>query len=433
MEDSIIAKYFKEINQNFDYCVLRGYSKLPYEISNDIDLGLRHIHLDDFVKFSIKYFASKNFLLVHHQRKFKYVQLYFSNKITSEVIHIDIWTSLHFQGYEYMDINDLLDNKISYKGFFIASSEFECCLTITKDYLHTGELQLRKKEHLRSLAKERFGVPLKNRISEASIAQLRDALFSEKESKINIKFKFSALELFDIFFTKFSFFRDEIKLFFEKKGMFIVLIGPDGSGKTTTYNIIKNKIAKKYFSGTSYFHFNFGLIPSLSSLIGRQKKNNENNVTSLKMKDSSPSVKPSALKRFIYIAYYIFDFFLGNFKIYFLSYRNKLVVFDRYYFDYFIHQDYVNLPRFIMPIYKLLSPKPDILIYLKADANKIFERKPELSISQIKMQQQKIDFLITENPDIAGSICEVTTTDGEEIVHKQLNDIIFEYQMKRYK
>ena len=44
-------------------------------------------------------------------------------------------------------------------------------------------------------------------------------------------------------------------------------------------------------------------------------------------------------------------------------------------------------------IYFKLIQSPDLVVYLKADAEEIRKRKPELTIEQIRYQQKRIEYL----------------------------------------
>ena len=106
----------------------------------------------------------------------------------------------------------------------------------------------------------------------------------------------------------FSFIKDYLK----KRSFFIVLIGPDGSGKTTIANelIDEIKAKKSCFTSARYLHGRFGILPSLSSFFGRKGRN----VHEMKFDvEENKAIKPhSKLRISIYMMYYYFDYLFGQ-------------------------------------------------------------------------------------------------------------------------
>ena len=94
--------------------------------------------------------------------------------------------------------------------------------------------------------------------------------------------------------------------------------------------------------------------------------------------------------------YYLIDFLLGRMILIKLKYSNTIIVADRFYYDYFYQDSFNNYPIFMKNLYKFLAPKPDLFVYLNANPEKIYKRKPELSVERIKLQQKRIEKLLNE-------------------------------------
>ena len=174
------------------------------------------------------------------------------------------------------------------------------------------------------------------------------------------------------------------------------MIGPDGSGKTTLSQEFKKEIKNKTccFSKYYYIHGRFGILPNLSALLGNKKENTQ--IMKFGIEDVK-NVKPyNKLKISIYMSYYFFDFLFGYLKLFKLKFSNTLIVADRYFYDYFYQEHFQKYPKIFYYMFMQLLPKPDLVIFLKADAQEIYKRKPEISLERINVQQQNIQKLIND-------------------------------------
>ena len=165
------------------------------------------------------------------------------------------------------------------------------------------------------------------------------------------------------------------------KGCFIVLIGPDGCGKSTvTSGLIK--IAEDLFEDIWHFHWRPKLLPKL-----RSNKNSENNI----QKDTAPpsTSKYGSIISTIRYLYYWADFILGYwFIIYPKKIKSSLIIGERYFPDILVHPERYgfNVPRWLMRASSILVPQPDIIFLLTGDPDEIHARKQELTVEQIGNQ-----------------------------------------------
>lgn len=153
--------------------------------------------------------------------------------------------------------------------------------------------------------------------------------------------------------------------------MFIVLIGPDGSGKT--------RLAKSLFSNFSnaiYFHY----LPF---------KKNINNFESktVEKKDKSKN----KLKVFFSIPKLVLKLIFVNtickFKFYKWNKEKKLIIGDRFLYNYYLDPqsiEYYSSEKVAKYFIEKVLLKPDIIFYLKTTSNIILSRKNELTKEQIE-------------------------------------------------
>jgi thymidylate kinase len=191
--------------------------------------------------------------------------------------------------------------------------------------------------------------------------------------------------------------------FSKKSGLFITLIGPDGSGKSTS---AKNLIAsfEHCFSKTCYNHGHFKILPELktfkkpSSLIKHlsQKNDQQINFNLQKPENPNPQKPYNIFKAAVYLLYYFLDYLLGHFKILWANAKGDMVIFDRYFYDYIYQPAFKKLPKCLTTALLKLLPAPDIIIYLKCEPEQITTRKPELTCEAIASQQKTIEKLLTK-------------------------------------
>ena len=159
---------------------------------------------------------------------------------------------------------------------------------------------------------------------------------------------------------------------------FIVILGPDGCGKTTFTNQLFLKIDQKKIK---FFNFKF-FFPELSRFLFLKKKK-------IILGKHSGMVKPlSPIHSNLLAIWYGIDYMFGNFIRLFSKY--ELLVCTRSYHDFFYQKAYRNVNKAIPNFFLYLGPRPDLIIILKRDIKSIYKDKNELSLEEIKIQYQRL-------------------------------------------
>lgn len=175
---------------------------------------------------------------------------------------------------------------------------------------------------------------------------------------------------------------DTIKDIVYRKGMVITFSGVDGAGKTTIIGKVKDRLESKYRKDVVLLRHRPGILPILSAM--KHGKEAAEQIASVTMprKGNNNSVL-SSLARF---AYYFTDYMVGQVYVYFkYVLRGKIVVYDRYYFDFINDAKRSNIQlnrNFLKALYKFVF-KPKMNFFLYADAETILARKQEMIAPEI--------------------------------------------------
>lgn len=167
----------------------------------------------------------------------------------------------------------------------------------------------------------------------------------------------------------------------------IVIIGPDGCGKTTIAEMIVNNTSSYDIIKSK----NFGFLPQLKTfkkavynLLGKRYVNKHAHVEG-EFHAGMKHEPNHMIKELILFFWYLIDYILG-----FFSKSKNRTIFTRYYYDYFYQRQHYNLPKWLSKAFLFVVPKPDYIFFLEQDAEDIYKRKPELTIDEIRRQNNAI-------------------------------------------
>lgn len=179
--------------------------------------------------------------------------------------------------------------------------------------------------------------------------------------------------------------------------MLIVFIGPDGCGKTTVATRVKESLEEEG-QKVHFFELNYCILPRFRDMasfvlrrkVGRAHEPGEH-LAGMKGLPNAP------FKAMIYMLWYGLDYFIGRFR-YKASAKGQSVVFARYVYDYGYQRAYCRAPKLVYSIMLLMAAKPDFVFTIDRDGEEIFACKPELSVEEIKRQQNSIKSLMAHKP-----------------------------------
>jgi thymidylate kinase len=395
-----IFEDFKKAKISF--CILKNYQKLPFKnVGSDIDFLVDQTCLersfDILLKIIKEYRLDILQVLIGPD---KYVLRLHKLFITRRFfLQLDVSSVKQFYGMVYLSSDNILSRRKTFRDFFIPNPTHESIICWLAPFLYGGGVKKRYKKFVEDTVqrnKNEFFKELSYIVGKKMSLQVYPMMAGgnwQEIERFRLAIRLSVL-VRALFRKPVHSMRNFGKLLcttlayqLSPPGMFAALLGPDGSGKTTiaerTYEILR----KIYRSDDGcLIHWRPGVLPQLNRLFSKitlKKGKGKNDIRPMK---SNPSGFIPSLFRLIYYSLdYLFGFFL------FIRpklHRGKLVIFDRYYYNFIVdpYRSKISLPKFIRYFFMIFIPKPDVVICLENDPTTILTRKQELSIEELKQQ-----------------------------------------------
>ncbi len=391
------------------YCVLRGYADLPQATRNDVDLAIDPAALDRVHEHVARVARDAGWLWAGRddQSGVSRVKL-FHPEHPGGMLPLDLCVEHSVWGMRYADPEFVLDTELRHEGIRVARPGCEAAVSLLKGLLRHGTVKARAshRDRLQTCTREdpqSFAACAAPLVGEALCGELLDACqradweaaiarapalrraLARRSGPLRVLSKALRAALR----TRMARFSRRGGQEF-RGGLFICLLGPDGSGKTTLSRALEARIGG-LFAETEQFHSVSGVFPRLRGLkrifYGLQGRE----VPESPLKGvAMPGVvaKPSpAWRATIYILYYGVEYMLYRFTVGSKVRRNHLVIFDRYFYDYYLMRVHMNAPRWLLDLFSRWIAQPDVLFVMLADPEAIYRRKPELTPEEIERQQ----------------------------------------------
>lgn len=386
----ITAAFDAWVNAGVDFIVLRNYDGLPYTTSNDIDVLVAKHQLNLAEQTLISIAADQGYTLVN-RAEFVPVSLHFANLDTTDQIHFDLFTEMRWHSFEFIRCRDFLSRKLQRANFFIPHPADEACTNLLGFLIYHKRVRDKYKPRIvstfqiyanaaRARLAESYGEKLAHTLVklvvqkdwpgiEALAGKLRRTLllrlFSRRPFQTTTRLATDAARF--------------MRRLCQPAGFMIVLLGPDGCGKSTIANLILNGLAGTFYTTKSaHFHWK-------PKLLQRKEDHAYRAVT-------KPHSQPqrNLLLSLLFFWLHWGEFVLGSIlKIWPVIFRGGLVLIERYYYDFFVDQIRYRLrvPKFLVQLGFAFVKKPDLVLLLDAPVEVLRSRKQEVSPDETQRQR----------------------------------------------
>jgi thymidylate kinase len=181
---------------------------------------------------------------------------------------------------------------------------------------------------------------------------------------------------------------------FRPQGLHVVLLGPDGAGKSSTIAALETALAP-LFATTEVL----GFAPTLKDFIKRKPKST---ATPHALKARSPAV--SLLRAGWWTAWGVFS----HLSLRWSKARSRLILNDRHFVDILVDPVRYRYggPRPLLKLVWAIMPRPDVVILLDGPAEVLQARKRELTVEETARQSK--DYLALVRPMKTGHVVDAT-------------------------
>lgn len=401
---AFLTDLFLRIDRNdVRYCVLRNYGGLPEVVENDIDIFVHPSHVSTFRRILVGCAYAHGFCLVKHPARYGWEQFWFVSESSDVSVEIDVLSNLYWKGATWISTENVLRGRRPFRQFFVPSEPAEAVILLLKDLIYGFKVRSKYREAIRrTLTKAPDAVHrcLADSVGREFAAQLLSRVDAEDWDAIerscrhlrriilrrSVRRPMSML----VGLLRFSWGHLRARLG-ASHGFFVVLIGPDGSGKSTTAEALAEAL-QPLFRTRDYYHGRFEILPRLKDIRDRLLRRDRRKTDAATDDGSEPpagSLRFGRGRALIHVLYYSLDFFLGHRIVSRSGAMGHLIVFDRYFYDWYIQTQFGRAPAGLFHILRLFLPRPDLLVHLYNDPEVIHARKPELTVAEIEAQNQK--------------------------------------------
>ena len=428
---SLLKFFFDGLaKNNIEYAVLRNYEKLPYETSRDIDLFIDQKDYTQVFEMLSKIAGEHGFSIVKETSKFKYrkVILTDSSSPFDYFFQLDFFMNENLFGIDFFNskewetINNSVNNinnptKLLYLSSLLLTAVFHG--DIKQRYIDIINIEIQDSvllDKLQSLLSKKIGT--KN--TSLLLQEIANGNSVFMHLRLRSRLFFFTMQIFRSPFSSslnfLYFIKGHMTLFFTPPGKFVVFVGPDGSGKTSTINEIKKKAIPELYTDSFYFHGQVSFLPELKNLKLFFKKD-KNVFVEKKINKDQPiqSLKDVKLK-YVYVTYYAINQLLLYPTLLILKWRNRIIIGDRYFYDYYFQNGFNWKSVKYLNFLTKCIPRPDITVILKNSSDTIYKRKPEISVSEIERQIK----LISLHKERFFNVQELTTSSSIEDIARQI-------------
>jgi len=381
---SLLAKLISIIDDNnIQYAIVGRTESYPDKIDSDVDIMINVCDIDKFhtIIWTIEQEDTKVVQMIQHEIVAFYYVVYRITEGRCICIKPDICTDYYRKGRRLLSAKELLYSiRVAPQGGFnVLASEKEFIYYLLKK-IDKRNLSQAQFEHIHNsfiLSPDQAIVEASAFWSNSQLDIIRRAFAEKNYEYLNANLPDLQQGIHEAkkmsFVDKCRNYALKIKRILQPTGLNIAVMGPDGSGKTTVIEQLKQDMGEA-FRRIQYFH----LYP---------KPGSHGVVHTDPHNQKVRGFVPSVLKLIYFILLYNVGFlrYVLPMKI-----KSTMTIFDRYYDDILVDPTrYRNgTPEWVVKFFRCFIPQPDLWIILDAPTEVIQNRKAEVSAEETERQRQ---------------------------------------------
>ncbi len=408
--------------KGINYVILHSYQKLPEQFDSDIDIAIKVSHIKDAIQLLDNTLKGTGWQVIQFWRhEYCAADCVISND--KEFLQVDFCIDYERNGRILISIDKLLENKQKYNNFYIPNPISEFVYILVKKILKKFFSDV-SKEHLSDIwnkidqnEKDKIKNSLTQFLSKESINSILLNIENNNYKNIDLdKINKELLKKSSNIKTNMQYmFFDSIRKLdriIHPTGMFIVLLGVDGAGKTT----IANELMRRYktaFRRMKHYHSRVRVLNDISQIRSNSKPIDVSNPHAKKRKSGK-------ILSIIKFGYYYLDYLIGNIIITKAKIQSSLVLVERYYYDYYIDKVRynLNLSDKFLKFFGCFIKKPDVIFILTGNSKILLERKNEITLEEINQQKDKVQSLFKND----SKVVYIDTTKNN--IDESINDML---------
>jgi thymidylate kinase len=315
-------------------------------------------------------------------RKKSFMSIFEIHLINDGFLSVDLIHQFKRKDKTMLSIKELLTGRRnSKKGVVVPNLKHDLAYTYAFYTLNDSAIPIRYHKHF-SKDKIQEAINYLNTTFGTTFISLEKVFTEGKEGKKALKATLQSTANSEKLKGKLNYIKDTINDIIYNRGFMVTFSGVDGAGKSTIIGIVKKTIEKKYRKEVVVLRHRPGILPILSAIKHGKVKAEKIAGKVLPRKGKNKSYISSALR----FAYYYLDYLIGQVYVY-VKYilRGKIVVYDRYYFDFINDAKRTNIKvnkKVATALYCFVM-KPKLNIFLYATVETILTRKQELNAADI--------------------------------------------------
>lgn len=373
--------------QEIEYAVLKIANKDLFNLdpSSDIDLLFNKDQVNVFID-HLKQFSYLQRMNVSKRSNLVTIELFMRD---GSFLSLDLVLAFKRRSFVYLDASALMERRVlDSRGFYRLMYNDDLDYMLNFYVLNGDVVPAHYRDYFLALPEE-VQKDLTRYLSDSLEVKFDDfnEIFEQsKLLRVNIKQTNKRLKQnkgLRRLRNQVQYLNDTYKMIRFSKGFMLTLSGVDGAGKTTLLERTQEYLEKTLRRQVVMLRLRPSVLPILSAYKYGKEEAEKRSMDRLPRTGTNSSV-PKSILRFMY---YYLDYMLGQWLVYFKhTMRGKVVIYDRYYFDFINDPRRMNLelPQWITKLgYKFIF-KPRLNLFLYAQPEVILARKKELDGETIK-------------------------------------------------